>query len=352
MATLVRIYSIIDFRSRTFPMRPNKVEYLLNALKRVQKQPPVVPKAAPLSKPDNLVRFSADNIKKMPIITLARLNAKFAAADNNFLATSKEMTSSQHWWNRANTELEWTLAGFKEIPDIKVAALERERQQKLGDVKRTSFGYDPQMLKPLPEILVMGHTNVGKSLILNTLFGKGLAYVAKTPGYTKTINCYNVGKQFRLLDSPGYGERGDVKQGEFVLEYLANRKQLRKVYILVDSEEGFLEDDLMMIEHVINLGVPCDVVFTKVDKIIQKYYQLAARDTKRNKFTKAELESMVKDANDKVIDYYRRCLQPLGDIRYQPQVFFNNSYTNNYVHATGGFKHLRANIFQACGHFK
>ena len=48
----------------------------------------------------------------------------------------------------------------------------------------------------LPEIAFLGRSNVGKSSMLNTLFGEAVAKVSKTPGRTRQINIFKVASLF------------------------------------------------------------------------------------------------------------------------------------------------------------
>ena len=58
----------------------------------------------------------------------------------------------------------------------------------------------------LPEIVMAGRSNVGKSSLINTITRrKNLAYVGNTPGKTRLLNFFNIDDRFRLVDVPGYG---------------------------------------------------------------------------------------------------------------------------------------------------
>src|SRR3989337_1452587 len=58
----------------------------------------------------------------------------------------------------------------------------------------------------LSEIAFAGHSNVGKSSIINALFGrKSLARVSHTPGRTQQLNFFLFGKHVYIVDMPGYG---------------------------------------------------------------------------------------------------------------------------------------------------
>ena len=58
----------------------------------------------------------------------------------------------------------------------------------------------------LPEIVLAGRSNVGKSTFINSLFKrKGIAKTSSTPGKTRTINYYLVDNKFYFVDLPGFG---------------------------------------------------------------------------------------------------------------------------------------------------
>ena len=86
----------------------------------------------------------------------------------------------------------------------------------------------------LPEFLLVGRSNVGKSSFINTVLGrKDLARVSSTPGKTQTLNFYLVNNSFYLVDVPGYGyasvnHEQQKKFGLMIEEYLAKRSELKE----------------------------------------------------------------------------------------------------------------------------
>src|SRR5574344_2975463 len=84
----------------------------------------------------------------------------------------------------------------------------------------------------LPEIVLVGKSNVGKSSFINTLINrKKLARTSSEPGKTRQINFYNMDDKFYFVDSPGYGyskmsKKEQEQVGKFIEEYLFNRKQI------------------------------------------------------------------------------------------------------------------------------
>jgi GTP-binding protein len=125
----------------------------------------------------------------------------------------------------------------------------------------------------LPEIAFAGRSNVGKSSLLNRLTGRrALARVSKTPGRTQQINFFAVGERFVLVDLPGYGYARVPKAVQedwrrLVESYLATRRQLRAVVLIVDVRRGIEEDDQLLLDFLGDHGVRAVLVATKIDKV-------------------------------------------------------------------------------------
>ena len=142
---------------------------------------------------------------------------------------------------------------------------------------RVSAGRTDQFPKDaVPQIAFSGRSNVGKSSLINCLLGrKSLARVSGTPGKTVTINFYDVDKKLFLVDLPGYGyarRSGDKRQvfssltdSYFTANPLGDR--LRLVVQLVDSRVGPTDDDTMMMQWLLDNGIPFIVALTKTDKL-------------------------------------------------------------------------------------
>ena len=127
----------------------------------------------------------------------------------------------------------------------------------------------------LPEIVLAGKSNVGKSSLINTLLNrKSLAYVGKTPGKTRLLNFYEVNQKFMMVDVPGYGfaqrSHGElVAFGKLMEEYFHEREQLRVCIQILDLRHGPSKDDLTMLDFVRANGIPVLVVATKQDQCNQ-----------------------------------------------------------------------------------
>ena len=124
-----------------------------------------------------------------------------------------------------------------------------------------------------PEFLLVGRSNVGNSSFINTLLErKNLAYTSSRPGKTQTLNFYEVNHEFYLIDVPGYGyaevsRSVQEKFGKMIEEYLETRKELKRVFFLVDFRHKPSEDDVMMYNFLKYYKIPVTIVATKADKI-------------------------------------------------------------------------------------
>ncbi len=123
------------------------------------------------------------------------------------------------------------------------------------------------------EFAFIGRSNVGKSSLLNLLTGKqGLARVSQTPGCTQLINFFKINGSFRMVDLPGYGY-AKVPKGhraafqEIIATYIADRPNLQRVFVLVDSRHEPQKIDLEFLEWLGEVERPFAVVFTKADKL-------------------------------------------------------------------------------------
>lgn len=128
----------------------------------------------------------------------------------------------------------------------------------------------------LPEVLIVGKSNVGKSSLINTLCQrKSLAYTSSKPGHTRLLNYYNIDNKFFLVDAPGYGyAKGGVDLdrlfGTMMDEYFTDNPYLKLVLLLIDSRREFCENDTEILNYLIETKIPYFVVITKTDKINQK----------------------------------------------------------------------------------
>ena len=125
----------------------------------------------------------------------------------------------------------------------------------------------------LPEFLLVGRSNVGKSSFINTMLNKrGLARTSATPGKTQTLNFYLANNSFYLVDVPGYGyasvnQEQQKKMGLMIEEYLENRKELKRVFMLIDFRIKPTDNDILMYQFLKYYDIPVTLILNKVDKV-------------------------------------------------------------------------------------
>lgn len=127
-----------------------------------------------------------------------------------------------------------------------------------------------------PEIAFAGRSNVGKSSLINALVGqRGLARASNTPGRTQELNFFTLpDRELYLVDMPGYGfavaPKDKVADWNAVLRgFLAGRRTLLRVYLLIDARHGVKATDREIVELLDRAAVSYQVVLTKADKISQ-----------------------------------------------------------------------------------
>ena len=124
----------------------------------------------------------------------------------------------------------------------------------------------------LPEFAFIGRSNVGKSSLINLLAERReLAKVSDTPGKTQLINFYVMNDRWSLVDLPGYGYAHAGKQeraafNQAVAVFLTERRNLARVFVLIDSRLPPQAIDLEFVEWLGQCRAPYALVFTKADK--------------------------------------------------------------------------------------
>ena len=139
----------------------------------------------------------------------------------------------------------------------------------------------------LPEIVLVGKSNVGKSSFINTMINrKKLARTSSEPGKTRQLNFYNMDNKFYFVDLPGYGyskmsKEEQIKVGEFIEHYLANRKEICLIIFLVDIRHDPTSNDFLMYDYVIRSGLPCMILTNKADKIAKTKVDDASKNIQK-----------------------------------------------------------------------
>lgn len=125
----------------------------------------------------------------------------------------------------------------------------------------------------LPQIVLVGKSNVGKSSFINTMLNrKSLARTSNTPGKTRQINFYNIDNNFYFVDLPGYGysklsKEEQVNMGRFIEDYLQKCQNIALIVLLLDIRHKPTADDAHMFEYIKRTNLPFMLIANKADKI-------------------------------------------------------------------------------------
>ena len=125
----------------------------------------------------------------------------------------------------------------------------------------------------LPQIVLVGKSNVGKSSFINTMVNrKSLARTSSEPGKTRQINFYNIDEKLYFVDLPGYGYSKMSKQeqervGQFIEQYLCKSTNITLIIFLIDIRHSPTENDRLMYNYIISSGKPFLILANKADKI-------------------------------------------------------------------------------------
>lgn len=157
----------------------------------------------------------------------------------------------------------------------------------------------------LNEYAFIGRSNVGKSSLINLLSSnKKIAKISSNPGKTKTVNHFMVNNEYYLVDLPGYGYVNPLiiknKLKKIISEYIAYRKNLICLFILIDVSLPPQNIDINFIKSLLYINLKISIIFNKIDKINIIKYQ-------------------------KNIDFYEKNILKKYNIK-----FFKTSFLKNY----------------------
>jgi len=138
----------------------------------------------------------------------------------------------------------------------------------------------------LPEVLLCGRSNVGKSTFINTVFNrKDLAQTSSSPGKTRALNYYLVEEKFYLVDLPGFGYAKVSKSerdrwGKLIQDYFSSSSNKRLAFQFIDSRHNPTELDLRLNSYLMEHNIPFIIILSKVDKLKQSEKAKVARKLK------------------------------------------------------------------------
>ncbi|SMN19703.1 similar to Saccharomyces cerevisiae YDR336W Putative protein of unknown function [Maudiozyma saulgeensis] len=227
-----------------------------------------------ISKKDLISKKGRNEIKPLWVNFNSKYNTKYDSPKRAQLQKTNE------FFNKAKVEFEWGVGSFRSIPSEIVKANFKEKEMD-GCIPSNSAKRFPgktkipfKLINGLPEIAFLGSSNAGKSTLLNNLttqLGRQKlnqeARMSSKPGFTKTLNCFNIGNKFRLVDTPGYGFGSRINQGGLTMEYIENREELVRCYVLIPGDQGFTNLDIQILHYLRDIGKPFEIIFTKMDKV-------------------------------------------------------------------------------------
>jgi GTP-binding protein len=135
----------------------------------------------------------------------------------------------------------------------------------------------------LPEVVLCGRSNVGKSSFINSLFNrKDLAKISSTPGKTRSINYYQIDNNLYIVDLPGYGfakvslsER--KKWAKLIEDFFSASKMISLVIHIIDSRHSPTELDIKLNRLLKDLNLSYFFLLNKSDKLKQSEFKKSFR---------------------------------------------------------------------------
>jgi GTP-binding protein len=171
-------------------------------------------------------------------------------------------------WRKA----EWNSSGSGLAPGGDAPMLSRSMRIKSANFVKSGRSLEDCPEWEFPEFCFIGRSNVGKSSLVNLLCNRNsLAAISGTPGKTRQLNFYLINDAWSLVDLPGYGYAKTAKTekydfNELAADYIEQRRNLRHVFVLIDSRLDPQKIDLNFLGWLGGTTLPYSLIFTKTDK--------------------------------------------------------------------------------------
>jgi GTP-binding protein len=152
---------------------------------------------------------------------------------------------------------------------------------------KSAFSLSEMPKQRLPEVILCGRSNVGKSSFINSFFNrKDLAKVSSTPGKTRSINFYEIDSKFYVVDLPGYGyaktsKAERAKWSKLIGEFISKSSHVRLAIHFIDSRHKPTELDNHLNKLLHELNIPYIILLSKVDKLKQSEVNLARKNLEK-----------------------------------------------------------------------
>ncbi len=144
-------------------------------------------------------------------------------------------------------------------------------------VKKVELDVDARRIEDFPkplksEVIFLGRSNVGKSSLLNALFGRKMAKTSSTPGKTRSLVFFKINEKYHLVDFPGYGYAKISKAerqrwSELIESYFTTSRPRKASFLLVDSRIPIQKSDMEAYEWLLAMEERVIIVSTKIDKV-------------------------------------------------------------------------------------
>lgn len=164
----------------------------------------------------------------------------------------------------------------------------------------------------LPQIAIVGRSNVGKSSLINMLTDNSkMAKTSSTPGRTRLVNYFNVNNQFYLVDLPGYGFHKAGKNlasawDSVMNDYFIDNQNLKLVLVLLDCRHVPTDLDKQMLDYLATNELPAVLILTKTDKIsrseLNNQIALIAKELRFNKAVIVPTSAEKKQGKERVAE--------------------------------------------------
>ena len=175
----------------------------------------------------------------------------------------------------------------------------------------------------LPQIAIVGRSNVGKSSLINLLTNNSkMAKTSGTPGRTRLVNYFNINNQFYLVDLPGYGYHKASKSianawDAVMNDYFVDNEKLKLVFVLLDSRIMPTELDKQMLDYLATNEIPAIIIMTKTDKISRSELGLQiakiSKDIRFNKDLIIATSALKKQGVDRVENLLGEYIKPKSE---------------------------------------
>jgi len=140
--------------------------------------------------------------------------------------------------------------------------------------------------RKLPEVILCGRSNVGKSSFINSIMGKQkLAKISSTPGKTRSINYYIIDDKFYMVDLPGYGyaktsQTERLFWGKLLGNFISTSENIVLAVHIIDCRHKPTDLDIQLNALLQQSGIPFLVILNKSDKLKQAEYKVSRDNTK------------------------------------------------------------------------